>query len=408
MFFFLLSVATEAIRAGRKRKSLEATRASGSFFSVLSQVNIMEYITLRATPSIRTPSLFAPVPVSPSSPSVFSLNVLDGHHLPPQPQPPSYISSSTNAMLLARHTSPRQHDPKRREQRLEAERERGRSRTISPIALARRAALENAQRQHPDLSMNSLVALCQRASVAQQQQQQTPSPSPAPPLAESSSMALRREQQRQQRRAAAVVTRPSRPEPPVQPASGLSLSRGSFAAPPPRPAATRASTAKTATPLWVENTDDVEQDDEPLPLLDQMQRAYAAGDMHTARVIFLVLHRGLRLQFQPSSSHSTFDSDLIPHPSPKAVKQAAATILADDPRLAAVSEEDLSKVACGGLVVDEATLKELRDAERKDREVQERRQRAIREQKEMERRHKQIEFLANGRSAKRLVRMFSP
>ncbi|KLO20789.1 hypothetical protein SCHPADRAFT_884763 [Schizopora paradoxa] len=302
-------------------------------------------------------------------------------------------------MLLARHSNPRQHDPKRREQRLEAERERGRSRTISPIALARRAALENAQRQHPDLSVNSLVALYQRASVAQQQQ--TSSPSPAPPLAESSSMALRREQQRQQRRAAAP--RPPRPEPPVQPASGLSLSRSSFAAPPPRPAATRVSTAKTASPLWVENTDDVDQDDEPLPLPDQMQRAYAADDMHTARVIFLVLHRGLRLQFQPSSSPSTFDSDLSPYPSPKAVKQAAATIPADDSRLTAVSEEDLSKVACGGLVVDEATLKELRDAERKDREVQERRQRAIREQKEMERRHKQIEFLASGRSAKRLA-----
>ena len=58
-------------------------------------------------------------------------------------------------------------------------------------------------------------------------------------------------------------------------------------------------------------------------------------------------------------------------------------------------------------MVDESTLNALREAERKDREVQERRQRAIREQKEMERRHKQIEFLASGRSAKRLVRTIS-
>lgn len=221
-------------------------------------------------------------------------------------------------------------------------------------------------------------------------------------------MALRREQQRQQRRAAAVATRPPRPEPPAQPASGLSLSRTSSSAPTPRPAATRVSTAKSAMPLWVENTDDVDQDDEPLPLPDQMQRAYAAGDMHTARVIFLVLHRGLRLQFQPSSSPSTFDSDLSPYPSPKAVKHAAAAILVGDSRLSAISDEDFTKVACGGLLVDEETLKELREAERKDREVNERRQRAIREQKEMERRHKQIEFLVNGRSAKRLVRIFGP
>ncbi len=303
-------------------------------------------------------------------------------------------------MLLARH--PQQPNPRRREQRLEAERERGRSRTISPIALARRVALENAQRQQADLNLNSLVVLCQRAVVAQQS---SPSPSPAPPLAESSSMALRREQQKQLR-VATAATRIPRPEPPAQPASGLSLLRSSSAASTPRPAATRAPTPK-AIPLWVENTDDVDQDDEPLPLPDQMQRAYAAGDMHTARVIFLVLHCGLRLQFQPSSLHSSFDSDLSPYPSPKAVKNAAATIPAEDSRLSAIQDADFTKVACGGLVVDEETLKVLREAERKDREVQERRQRAIREQMEMERRHKQIEFLVNGRGAKRMVRIFS-